>query len=175
MKVLAKAAEYLSLGLSVAAIVVSLFAVKEARRVADANERLVCLSEGQLRPRLSVIDPSCTLGPDSIVIEFSLKNRGASPAVVMAVSVRTVTLADGSRFAFHIDSLKRAVLHPGDSQAVTFSGARRFTPTGATLEVDHETVAPEKFLFSLAYKTYDDPEMEFSESCRFRGLQWRKE
>ena len=163
-----------SLGLSIAALLVSVYAAVQSRRDADANERLASLTEEQMRPRLSIHDVSATLGPDWISISFSVTNVGTLPGTITAARVNTLTLADGTQLGHDVSDLERSVVYPGKSVVGTVSGARRFSPAG-TSGVDMEAVKANSLEFALAYQLHGRPNFKFSESARFPSLEWRKQ
>lgn len=166
--------EYLAVGVSVAALIVSLFAAEQARRAAEANERIVLISEEQARPRLDFRKPSVTLNQGHLTISVLVENVGTLPGVIRRARVDTLRLADGSSLLFNL-KFNGSIIYPGRSSAgkVT-ANLRRFAPAGAG-ELDFGKAKAKEFGFNIEYELYGGKHTaKFSDSIVFPWLEVQK-
>ncbi len=93
---------------SIAAVVISFFALEYARRSAEAASKSTKLQIAQLRPQLLVLCSNLKKNGDSISGAFSIRNLGPTTAVIDDVKI--VLYSDETAAVFQ-RFLERAIVH----------------------------------------------------------------
>jgi len=162
-----------SLGVSMAALVVALFAGYQAYRAAGASERQSLIAEEQVRPRLVFEDPTATLTTTDMVFAITLRNTGTVPAHVLNVKIALDSTNGYSAFERTLDNATNAVLYAGSSRVVSCSLPRWFAVDVGKAPVDYSANTPSLFDFSVEYQVFGKPSFGFSEALRFPNLEWK--
>jgi hypothetical protein len=162
----------LSLAISLGALGISLYAAEQARRAADATERLASMAEEQVRPRLYFMDASAVLSEKTAALKITVRNGGNAAGAVRQARVDVLASNDGPKFGIDFESLKNAVIYPGDARTGTVNVSRRFKPDGGMEEIDCARLSPNEFDYSVAYELFGRPSVRFSETVRFTEQRW---
>jgi hypothetical protein len=164
----------LALAISVFSAAISGYSALQARRAADAGDRMARANEllakyafEQARPRLVYSDVKVSPIPDYLFVRVQLRNSGNAPALVANALFDIPTGPCATHLEFPI--VAGQVMYAGDTRGTSLCVRRKRKVEGAT--VDCATLDPRHFVFSVKYQMYGLDHTDIQESATKSNLR----
>ena len=148
----------------ISCILVSIFAFREARRMASATEMMA-------RPFVKLKDACALLRQRSVELQITVENIGTVPILITTLRVNTISNAD--QVLGHEYGIPDNLLYPGDVRQWTVKSVRSFSLQGSNAHMNYNQSQPSTFTWIINYQVADSSGPVYASSVLFPKLAWQ--